>query len=311
MHPCFEPRCHKHANPYRTASGLRNHFESMLKQASTGDRTGRRGEEARLHDLNRVFRELELQLSRDQTTVPSETQPRKPGGRNNFRGGQEGTSRRNITEQGRPRHAPPVNPRELRSRLKASTYFGNIHSYNINTNNLQEAEQQHGANGEELEDYYQDGVAEDFNNDESSNPDNDSDIDYEDDSIDPSKIMPPRSRAKAPSTTGGASSMDTSSHKLQISVVHELSPIGGLRLLDTAKYPTFHAISMAIVSSLPPSTRRPWRVKCLKIMLSTGGERRYDVYEDSEWKIVLDGVLAREPVSALVDVVAELEMHGK
>ena len=163
---------------------------------------------------------------------------------------------------------------------------------------------------EELEDY-REGIAEDFNNDESSNRDYDSDDDYEDDMVDASKIMPPRTGAKAPSSASGTSSMDTSSYKLQISVVHELSPVGGLRLLDTAKYPTFHAISTAIVSSLPPSTRRPWRVKCLKIMLSTGGGRRYDVYEDSEWKIVLDGVLALEPVGILVDVVAELEMQGK
>jgi len=163
-----------------------------------------------------------------------------------------------------------------------------------------------------LEDY-REGIAEDFNNAESSNPDYDydSEDDCEDDFVDPSKIIAPRSQANAPSSAGATSSMHTSSHKLQISVVHELSPIGGLRLLDTAKYPTFHAISMAIVSSLPPSARRPWRVKCLKIMLTTGGEKRYDVYEDSEWKIVLDGVLAREPVTDLVDVVAELEMQGK
>lgn len=80
--------------------------------------------------------------------------------------------------------------------------------------------------------------------------------------------------------------MNTSSHKLLISVVHQLSPVGGLRLLDTAEYPTFHAISMAIVSSLPPSTRRPWRVKPLKIMLSTGRERLYDVYGDSVCSLI-------------------------
>ena len=39
-----------------------------------------------------------------------------------------------------------------------------------------------------------------------------------------------------------------------------------------------------------------------------GGERQYDVYEDSEWEIVLDGVLAWEPVSDLVHVVAEVKM---
>jgi len=128
MQPCFEPRCHKHTNAYRTASGLRNHFESMLKQASTGDRTGRRGEEARLHDLNRVFRELETHLSRDQSTIPPETQPRKSSGRNN--GQDSGVSKRNIAEAGgwerKPRHVPPVNPRALRRGTKATTLVMHI-----------------------------------------------------------------------------------------------------------------------------------------------------------------------------------------
>jgi len=111
----------------------------MLKQAGTGDRSGRRGEEARLHDLNRVFRELESQLPRDQATIPPETQLRKSSGRNN--GSQQGGSKRNLTElggwEGKQRHAPPANPRELRSRLKATALVMYIRGFsNIYTNEL-------------------------------------------------------------------------------------------------------------------------------------------------------------------------------
>jgi len=123
----FEPRCHKHTNPYRASSGLRNHFESMLKQAGTGDRTGRRGEEARLHDLNLVFHALESQLPRNQTTVPPETQPRKSNGvqgRSNCSGLQS-ASKRSIVEpgiwEGKIPHTPPVNHRGLGSRLKTTS----------------------------------------------------------------------------------------------------------------------------------------------------------------------------------------------
>ena len=56
--PCFEPRCQRHNDPYRTKSGLQKHLEAVLRYFP--DRQSKRGEEARNHHILQVLQELKL-----------------------------------------------------------------------------------------------------------------------------------------------------------------------------------------------------------------------------------------------------------
>jgi len=68
VYACFEPRCSRHSNPYRTSNGFRKHLESVLKHLP--DRQSKRGEVARYHDVSRVLKELQLD-------TPEENRPDK------------------------------------------------------------------------------------------------------------------------------------------------------------------------------------------------------------------------------------------
>jgi len=107
-----------------------------------------------------------------------------------------------------------------------------------------------------------------------------------------------------------------SSYRLRIYTHYNFLRVGnGWRILDTAEYPTYSAISAVILSGLrygPGGCMEPfnWRIDYLTVVgrLSPSGvKERFEVRDEGDWRNVTENVLSVEAEGELIEVQVALE----
>jgi len=365
---CIEPHCERHTKAYRTKTGLRKHYEAVLKHATESTRQKR--EHARLHDLNAVLDQLEgisWGTQAPGSVSGSWARGLMPTCKSR---GEELAEENEKFEHGKAlnanngKHANTRNTNSMHTRCIPNAKRGPMNRYfNVSeqassssrdvpekvqaeeVTDIESEEEEPAEDGEyiyELDDYEETAMTGDVDEENWEEEEGvQEDIIHLSESKSfrgkenetgrvalrsnicdssrghgtlQSKAQPPSHGSKQrpdphPRTDSSlAMQLPSSSHRLRITILHQFSPVGGLRVLDTAEYPTFDSIVTAIISKLPHSLRCTTIMKCLTIRRTTGGsEQAYDAFGESEWRDILQRILIMEAPGGLIEVEANLE----